>query len=432
MNRHRCRRQPRPRRPTKKWPRQPSKRRLPARSQPRPASRRRLPAKPAPAGEQASPSDTLVAGFNYARLRTPDVAGALELTDQQCAAVAELINGQAGELAKSPPDQREAVIAATDKKLAAVLNDQQRAKLSELAAVQKLRFNFRYQKWEDVLDWFARQAGLALVMDQPPSGAFTYSDNKSYTPAEAIDLLNRVLITKGYTLVHRGRMLTLFELNDTLSLDVIRRVKPAEIAGRGEFEMISTLFPLGRRPADTVLAEITPLLGPYGKCVALPHSKQLLVIETAGKMQAIGVMIAFIPEPPLPEPPAKPVPTPAPVLGIYTVPTMDPKAAVETLTLLFPKAEFDDRRQGQPDIRQRDPVRSGVHQGRGRTDGDQPPAGAGRGAGSVSVRIRERRGAAGAAEAPGARRAGSGQRGVQAAVGVRQSRGPGEGKDVPG
>ena len=29
----------------------------------------------------------------------------------------------------------------------------------------KLRFNFRFQPWEDVLDWFARQADLSLVLD---------------------------------------------------------------------------------------------------------------------------------------------------------------------------------------------------------------------------------------------------------------------------
>ena len=34
----------------------------------------------------------------------------------------------------------------------------------------KLRFSFRFQPWKDVLDWFAQQAGLSLVMDAPPQG----------------------------------------------------------------------------------------------------------------------------------------------------------------------------------------------------------------------------------------------------------------------
>ncbi|MEX0585502.1 MAG: hypothetical protein WD176_02580, partial [Pirellulales bacterium] len=56
----------------------------------------------------------------------------------------------------------------------------------------KLRFNFRYQPWADVLDWFAQQADLSLVMDDAPKGTFNYTDSRSYTPTEAIDLLNSV------------------------------------------------------------------------------------------------------------------------------------------------------------------------------------------------------------------------------------------------
>ena len=58
----------------------------------------------------------------------------------------------------------------------------------------KLRFNFRYQPWDEVLDWFAQQAGWSLVLDTPPQGTFNYVDDREYTPAEAIDLLNKVLL----------------------------------------------------------------------------------------------------------------------------------------------------------------------------------------------------------------------------------------------
>ncbi|HID22861.1 MAG TPA: hypothetical protein EYP14_10745, partial [Planctomycetaceae bacterium] len=72
-------------------------------------------------------------------------------------------------------------------------------------AQRKLRFNFRYQRWVDVLEWFAQQADLSLVMDAPPPGTFNYSDTRAYTPTEAIDLLNSVLLPKGFTLIRRER-----------------------------------------------------------------------------------------------------------------------------------------------------------------------------------------------------------------------------------
>ncbi len=49
----------------------------------------------------------------------------------------------------------------------------------------KLSFNFRYQPWQDVLDWFAEQSDLSLVLESPPSGTFNYTDSRRYTPAQA-------------------------------------------------------------------------------------------------------------------------------------------------------------------------------------------------------------------------------------------------------
>ncbi len=40
-----------------------------------------------------------------------------------------------------------------------------------------------------------------MIMDNPPPGTFNYTDERTFTPAQAIDLLNGVLLTKGYTLV---------------------------------------------------------------------------------------------------------------------------------------------------------------------------------------------------------------------------------------
>ena len=50
---------------------------------------------------------------------------------------------------------------------------------------------------------------MSLVMDSPPAGTFNYSADREYTAAEAIDLLNDVLKTKGYTLVRRNQILVL-------------------------------------------------------------------------------------------------------------------------------------------------------------------------------------------------------------------------------
>ena len=68
------------------------------------------------------------------------------------------------------PADRPQVIAQSDKDLSAVLNDEQRVLFAKETAEPRLRFNFRFQRWADVLDWFAKQADLSLVLDAPPPG----------------------------------------------------------------------------------------------------------------------------------------------------------------------------------------------------------------------------------------------------------------------
>jgi hypothetical protein len=74
----------------------------------------------------------------------------------------------------------------------------------------RIRFDFQFQRWPDVLNSIARQSGLTLVRPKVfPPGTFNYRDPRTYTPDEAIDLLNGVLATKGYKLVKRGQTLEL-------------------------------------------------------------------------------------------------------------------------------------------------------------------------------------------------------------------------------
>ena len=151
----------------------------------------------------------------------------------------------------------------------------------------KLKFNFRFQPWGDVLDWFAQQADLSLVMDAPPPGTLNYTDNREYTPAEALDLMNGVLLTKGFTLVRRERMLMVVNMEDGIPPNLVPFVPGEKLDALGEFELATTLFRLGRLSAEDAQAEIQRLIGPQGAVVLLPKAGQIQVTETAGRLRLI-------------------------------------------------------------------------------------------------------------------------------------------------
>jgi len=163
---------------------------------------------------------------------------------------------------------------------------------SPAAGPKRLMFNFRYQPWADVLDWFADQAGYSLVVNSIPKGTFNYRDERAYTPAEAIDLLNSVLLTKGYTLVLRDRMLMLINLEDEIPPSLVTRVAPEELDHRGKYELVSTRFSLKNLTAEEGQKEIEKLLGPEGRVVVLPKSQQLVITETGGRLREIRDVLA--------------------------------------------------------------------------------------------------------------------------------------------
>ena len=233
--------------------------------------------------------------LTYSRLADAKVAESLKLNDEQRAKVSALLTSRAEALSKADAAERPAVIAQNEKELSALLTEEQRTQFAKESTTVRLRFNFRFQKWADVLEWYARQANLSLILDAPPQGTFNYSDPKTYTPVEAMDLLNSVLSTKGYTLIRRGGMLLVIDVQDGIPDGLIPRIGVEELDKRGKFEMVSVLFPIGSRDAQAVKAEITPLQGPYGKSVLLPKTGQLLVTDSAGIVRAISDVIASIP-----------------------------------------------------------------------------------------------------------------------------------------
>ncbi len=165
---------------------------------------------------------------------------------------------------------------------------------AEPSSAKTISFQFRFQPWKDVLDWFAHEADLSLVMDAAPQGTFNYTDNRKYTPAEAIDLLNSVLLTKGYTLIRRNRMLMLINLEDGIPPNLVSTVPLSALDSKGEFEVVSVLFNLDKLKPEEAEMEIRKMIGPQGSVVGLAKSRQVLVTETAGRLRAIRSMLARV------------------------------------------------------------------------------------------------------------------------------------------
>jgi type II secretory pathway component GspD/PulD (secretin) len=179
---------------------------------------------------------------------------------------------------------------------AAKINNKSETMLNAEGEIE-IRFAFTFTPWKDVITWFAELNELSLQMDGPPPGTLNYSDPRFYTPAQAMDLMNGMLLTRGYTLVRRNQLLTVVNLENPVPEVLVQYVPVSELDARGEYELVKTLFQLVKMTPDEATSDLQKLIGPQGKLFVFAAAKQVLVQETAGRLRTIRDVIEGVEKP---------------------------------------------------------------------------------------------------------------------------------------
>ncbi|MFP6620477.1 MAG: hypothetical protein VB877_14115, partial [Pirellulaceae bacterium] len=267
----------------------------------------------------------------------PQIATVLTLTKDQQESIKKLLAQRTEALTQGNEEQQNAVRSEYEDRLSGLLTAEQRGRWEKLSGVKlveqvaqkpadepadepadtdttdkpavaetrrvgpdgkiQVRFNFRYAPWKDVLDWFASTAELSLQMDYPLQGTFNYIDKNYYSPDQAIDVMNGVLLTKGFTLIRRQKQLLMVNLEDTIPDVWVEFVTLEDLADRGHYEIVKCLFQLDKMTAEEAEEDLQKLIGPLGKIWVFPAAKQLLVQETGGQLRRIQTMIESVEKP---------------------------------------------------------------------------------------------------------------------------------------
>jgi len=165
---------------------------------------------------------------------------------------------------------------------------------SEPQAEPRIRFDYDQQEWKTLIEWFAEQADLSLQpIDEPPPGTFTYRDDREYTVAEAMDVLNHALMMRGYSLVRNGKMLVLVNRQEGIPQGLIEEVSPDQLDQRGYYEVVKTVFDVQGLDPAAIRQEIEPLVAEEhrGSLSLVASANQLMVQETAGNLRTIRRII---------------------------------------------------------------------------------------------------------------------------------------------
>ena len=157
--------------------------------------------------------------------------------------------------------------------------------------VPQVRFNFKQQSWDQVLDYFSRASGLPVVRSvEVPTGTVDYFHPTPYPLPKALETLNILLQTRDLMLRQEDGRLVLDALDESKRVNVPTFVGelPSEVTPD---TVVTLIVPLVNATATGVAEQLKSMVGEYGMLVAMPEQNSLLVVETAANVRRLQMIV---------------------------------------------------------------------------------------------------------------------------------------------
>ncbi len=150
-----------------------------------------------------------------------------------------------------------------------------------------IQFNYNSHPWAEVLQEFADAAGFSFDWQELPADSLNLITNKKYSLTQARDLLNSLLLARGFTLIVQGEVLTAVKV-DKLDPSLVPRIEADDLEDYPPHDFVRVRFslPLSMDPAKAK-DDVKLLLSPNAKVTPLLNTKRLLVIDTVANLRSV-------------------------------------------------------------------------------------------------------------------------------------------------
>jgi type II secretory pathway component GspD/PulD (secretin) len=152
-------------------------------------------------------------------------------------------------------------------------------------------FNFIGQPWPDVLQWLATLSECSLDWQELPRDYLNLTTQQSHSVEEVRDLLNRHLSARGYTILDRDKVLSVFKI-DALDPNLVPKVSEEDLFNRSRYDFVKVTFEL---PAGVSALEfsvdVKQVLSRNATVVPLISSNRLLVMDTVANLRGLTELL---------------------------------------------------------------------------------------------------------------------------------------------
>lgn len=155
----------------------------------------------------------------------------------------------------------------------------------------RVSFSFHGQSWPDVLQWLANVSELSLDWRELPSDYLNLTTQRSYTLAEARDLINRHLQARGYTLMLSGEVLSVFKL-DAIDPSLAPRITEEELYDLQPHDIVKLSLELPKGiDVKQAVEDVKQALSKNAKVMPLTATKRLLMIDTVANLRMVSALL---------------------------------------------------------------------------------------------------------------------------------------------
>ncbi len=157
-----------------------------------------------------------------------------------------------------------------------------------------ITLNFQDASLSDVLNYLSEAAGFVVVQEAKVEGKVNVVSRQPITAEDAVDLLNTVLLEKGYVAIRNGRILKIVSRKNAEKRDLpVRTGSDPELIPRKD-EMVTQILPVRYGEAAKLVENLRPLLAETSTISANESSNSLILTDTQTNIRRIAEIIRAI------------------------------------------------------------------------------------------------------------------------------------------
>ncbi len=165
---------------------------------------------------------------------------------------------------------------------------------NQAAGAEGIQLNFKDASLPDVLNYLSEAAGFVIVQEVPVTGTVNIVSRQSVNAEEAVDLLNAVLIEKGYVALRSGRILKIVSRQDAQKRDLpVQTGSDPEKIPRKD-DMVTQILPVRYGDAAKLVENLRPLLPESATISANEGSNAILMTDTQTNIRRIAQIIRAV------------------------------------------------------------------------------------------------------------------------------------------